>query len=469
VTVGEDGERIGIVGATTQLLESISSPGDTRVIGSSSNDMISLAGLLQPEIDELVASGIDKIIVTSHLQQLALEEQLATLLTGVDIIIAGGSDSLLANPDDVLRPGDTADREYPVATTDAAGNPVAIVSTDGEYSYVGRLVVGFDENGVLLPLDGIDLTVNGPIKTDIAEVDALWGSLAAASAPGTKAALVQAVVDGIRGVITAKDGNVVGETTVYLEGRRTQVRTEETNFGDLGSDANLAVARAFDPTVVLSIKNGGGIRASIGVIDSNGNLLPPPANPDTGKADGQISQLDIENSLRFNNGLSLLTLTGDELVAVFEHAVAATAPGATPGQFAQIGGASFEYNPALPAGSRIVSISLDDGAGTVTPIYEDGTLVDDTATYRIVTLDFLAGGGDGYPFGALTAPDRIDLRDQALDAGSSVFAPTGSEQDALAEYLIANHGIGQGTPYSMAETPPASDTRIIDTTVSNVG
>ena len=69
-------EKIGVIGATTQLLASISSPGATEVIGPDSNDMAALAGILQPQIDAMEAAGIDKIILTSHLQQLALEEEL---------------------------------------------------------------------------------------------------------------------------------------------------------------------------------------------------------------------------------------------------------------------------------------------------------------------------------------------------------------------------------------------------------
>ncbi len=472
ITVGE--ERVGVVGATTQLLASISSPGATSVIGPGENDMAQLATLIQPQIDGLEALGIDKIVVVSHLQQLALERELAGLLDGVDIIIAGGSDSLLANPDDELRAGDTADEAYPVLEADSSGNPVAIVSTDGEYSYVGRLVVDFDGNGVLVGSDGspltslagLDLAVNGPIKTEDPEVIALWGSTEAAVADGTKANLVARLVTAVEDVVTAQDGNVVGESSVYLDGRREQVRTQETNFGNLSADANLAVAQDFDPTVVLSLKNGGGIRAPIGEIDSGGNLLPPQANPLSGKLDGQISQLDITNTLRFNNGLTLLTLTAAELQGVIEHAVAATEPGATPGQFAQIGGARFVYDPSQAAGSRVVTLELtnpDGSAGEV--IVSGGALaVDPAATYRIVTLDFLAGGGDGYPFPDLTLPstDTVQLGDVLTDPGAFTFADPGSEQDALAEFLATNHGIGAGTPYSEAETGlPADDVRII--------
>jgi 2',3'-cyclic-nucleotide 2'-phosphodiesterase (5'-nucleotidase family) len=469
-----DGERIGVVGATTQLLATISSPGATTVIGGGGNDMAQLATLIQPQVDMLSALGSDKIVLVSHLQQLALEQELAGLLDGVDVIIAGGSDSLLANDDDPLRSGDVADEAYPVIETSSTGDPVAIVSTDGEYSYVGRLVVVFDADGKLIGDDGepladidqLDLSVNGPIKTEDADVAALWGSVEASRADGTKAELVQRIVEAVQGVVTAKDGNVVGETTVYLDGRRESVRTEETNFGNLSADANLAEAQAYDSSVVVSIKNGGGIRAPIGEIDTDGNLLPPQANPLSGKLDGQVSQLDIENTLRFNNGLTLLTLTAEELAAVIEHAVAESGPGATPGQFAQIGGARFSYDPTQAAGSRVESLEIVAGDGTVTDTIVSGGAIqgDPSRTLRIVTLNFLAGGGDGYPF---PATDRVDLGDVLTDPGASDFAPAGSEQDALAEFMIAEHGIGAGTPFSEAETDPADDQRIVDLSIGS--
>ena len=458
----EGGERIGVVGATTQLLQSISSPSGTEVIGPNSNDMAALAGIVQAEVDALEDLGINKIILASHLQQLALEEELATLVDGVDVIIAGGSDSLLADDNDELRDGDVADREYPILTTDAGGDPVAIVSTDGEYSYVGRLVVDFDADGVLST--NIDSGLNGPVATVADEVAELYGGSAEAGlADGTKGGLVDELTSALEDVILESDGNVFGETSVFLEGRRTAVRTEETNFGNLSADANLAEARAFDDSVVLSIKNGGGIRAAIGEI-VNGNLVPPQGNPAASKLAGQISQLDVENALRFNNELSLLTLTATDVQAVLEHAVAATEPGATPGQFAQIGGARFTYDSSADAGSRIVDAFLlnDDGTDG-TQLIDDGSLVVEAdTTYRIVTLNFLADGGDGYPFPDEVTGERIDLPTVLTDAGAVTFADPGTEQDALAEFLAANHGIGDGTPFNQAETDPSSDTRIVD-------
>lgn len=112
--------------------------------------------------------------------------------------------------------------------------------------------------------------------------------------------------------VSAKDSNTFGPTRVYLNGNHGSVRTEETNVGNLTADANLVAAQQVDPSVVVSLKNGGGIRAPIGVTVGS-ELLPPPANALVGKAAGQISQIAIENTLRFNNALTLLTLGASEL------------------------------------------------------------------------------------------------------------------------------------------------------------
>lgn len=462
------GERIGVVGATTPLLQQISSPTGTTV-SPTSNDMPALAAILQPTVDALEASGINKIVLVSHLQQISLEQELVGLLDGVDVVIAGGSDTLLANADDPLRAGDVADGQYPLITTDAAGDPAVIVSTDGEYSYVGQLTVRFNPEGRLLgerggkplrSLSQLDLAENGPVKTEDADVQALWGA-GEPFATGTKGELVRRLVEAAKGVVIAKDGNFFGETTVFLEGRRAFVRTEETNLGNLTADANLWWARSIDPTTTISIKNGGGIRAEIGEVVNDGGttvLLPPQDNPLVpGDDTGKISQLDIENSLRFNNGLSLVTLTATQLKAVLEHAVAASGPGRTPGQFAQVAGVRFTYDVARPAGSRIVAASVPE-LGDV--LVADGNLQGDPSRpFRVVTLSFLVTGGDGYPFAGAT--NRVDLLAPGTFTGPATFAADGSEQDALAEYLLAFHGPGAGTPYSQAETPRTQDTRIV--------
>ena len=475
--IEEGGEQIGVIGATTPGLASISTPGDTTVVGSDDpNDMDALAAVLQPIIDDVIAQGVNKIVLVTHLQQISLEKELIGKLHGVDVIVAGGSDTLQADAEDVTRglnDGDVPDEDYPFNTTNADGDPAVIVSTDGEYSYVGRLVIEFDENGVLITDDQGDATdenVSGAFATTDEQVDELWGE-EDAFAEGTKGDLVTDLTDAVQAIVEQKDSNILGKTDVYLEGRRGEVRTEETNFGNLSADANLAQAQEFDSSVMVSIKNGGGIRAPIGVIEEtppgSGNFveLPPQENPASGKQAGEVSQLDVENTLKFNNGLTLQTLTAAQLLEVLEHGVSESGPGETPGRFPQVGGIAFSFDLTQPAGARIQSAAIiDDDGNPVMALVKDGELViDENTPIRIVTLDFLANnGGDSYPFPDFAAEDPdfadvVQLGDVLTDAGASDFASAGSEQDALAEYLLENFST---TPFGNADTPPSNDTRI---------
>ncbi len=475
--VEKDGEFFGIVGATTPIVETISSTGgvDVKGPGAGTNDMVALASILQPVIDALTAQGIDKIILVTHLQQLVLEETLVPLLFDVDIAIAGGSDTLLADGSDVLLPGDVAAGPYPIVTANAGGQTALIVSTDGEYSYVGRLVVDFDANGVVLA-GSVDPVVSGPLATNDNGVLAFYPDLVAPFQPGTAAAKVRELTDAVSDIVIAKDSVVLGKASVFLEGRREVVRTEETNLGNLTADANLAIARLVDPRVRVSIKNAGGIRAEIGSIDGiTGELLPTAANPQSGKLAGEVSQLDVENSLRFNNNLALLTLTRAQLKQVLEHAVAAWTPTSTPGQFGQLGGVAFSFDPSLPAGQRVRTAGFIEAGGGLPLFVFEGAVVGGPAV-RVVTLGFLADGGDAYPFSQFIAANRVfanrvDLVSAGLGAGLSTFAAPGSEQDALAEFLLANHTV---VPFSDPETDPVVDARIqnlslrIDTVIDEV-
>lgn len=489
VSVG--GEQIGVVGATTPALASITSTGNItvtpEVAAKEAQFYDDLAAEIQPTVDALVDAGINKIVLVAHMQQIAIEKALATRLNNVDVIVAGGSNTLLADADDVLRDGDVAADTYPLSFESPDGEPVLVVNVDGDYKYLGRLVLNFDENGVI-KTDELDPAQNGAWASTEAIVDELMGE------PIARVAEVSAE---IRDVLAARDGNILGQTSVYLDGRRSEVRTEETNLGNLSADANLWYAQQFDNTVDISLKNGGGIRSAIGQIvqpagsnDPDDALLEPPAaNESVGKEKGDISQFDIEGSLRFNNSLALLTVTGAELRDLLEHAVAATEEGASPGQFPQIAGMRFSFDPTATArttgdtnagaagstGSRIQSLVVETSGGDVT-VVAGGALQagQDTATYRLVTLGFLAscvptdsaaGGsscGDGYPFKGLATDLREELEDTdgSNDPGATDFAGYGTEQDALAEYLKATYPPEGTVFFSNAETEPANDERI---------
>ncbi|MBC7800361.1 MAG: 5'-nucleotidase C-terminal domain-containing protein [Gemmatimonadaceae bacterium] len=470
VTIG--GERIGVVGATTQILASISSPG--LVTGRTPNvdDVVALAAVLQPTINALIATGINKIVLSSHLQQFQLETALAAQLTGVDIIISAGSHALFADGQDPLRAGDVAAAAYPLVLADRVGNPVLQVNSTAEYAYVNRLVVGFDAAGNIQPAT-VNPATSGVYATTDAGVAALYGA-ANPYAAGSKGALAQALVAPVANVINVKDGNVLGFTDVFLNGNRLDVRNQETNLGNVTADANLFVGRIVDPTVAVSIKNGGGIRDVIGsfTTDPSSRPIPPAANVGANKPNGGVSQLDIENSLRFNNNLSLVTVSAQNLVRLIEHGVAAYRPGTTPGQFPQIGGIEFSFDPAGVAqvtnaagvvttpGTRVRNLALVNDDGSVREvILQNGQIVGDPARpIRTITLDFQANGGDGYRFDVYGS-NRIDLlNNPVLPDGQSTFAARGTEQDALAEFLRVNAPTA-AQAFNLADTGMSEDLR----------
>jgi predicted extracellular nuclease len=313
-------------------------------------------------------------------------------------------------------------------------------------------VLDFDGDGNIIA-DSYDPDVSGAYATDDQGVADL-------GAAGMVDPEIQQIVDAIEEQIILTESNVFGVSDVFLNGNRLGtadpddpdgVRTQETNLGDLTADANLALAQEVDSTVLVSIKNGGGIRDSIGqvyvptggeyvrlpneeIIDSDGNLIKPA---------GGISENDIKAVLAFNNGLSLLTLTKAELVAVLEHGVANEGGG----QFEQVSGVKLSYDPDLPAGDRILNAGIFDQDGNlIAELVRDGEIVgDENQTFRVVTLNFLADGGDGYPFPTGPEADRVNLYDLDGDGvnddattGDATFAFDGTEQDALAEYLADN-------------------------------
>ncbi len=487
VVIDVNGEPIAVVGATTPTLDVIASPGDVTILpdpfdGAPSDAQLdALAAEIQAEVDALLAGDpdLDKVVLLAHFQQIDIELAVAERLTDVDVIVAGGSNTRLFDADDRPRDGDSDQGVYPQFVTNAGGATTAVVNTDGGYKYVGRLVIDFDDNGEIIP-ESYDPAVSGSYATDAQGVADL-------GAEGLVDPEVQQIADAIGAQIVATESNVFGNASVFLNGNRTGagtaddpdgVRSQETNLGNLTADANLAEARKSDPSVLVSIKNGGGIRASIGetLVPPGGQEAVRSANAEVVDAEGAvvkpaggISQNDIANALSFNNGLALLTLTKEELLAVIEHGVGDIGAG----RFIQVSGVAFSFDPDQPAGARVVDAAVVDETGSVVAeIARGGEIAGDpTETFRIVTLNFLADGGDGYPFPAPDAPaaDRVDLfqdldGDGRVDAdgpvgGDAVFAPNGSEQDALAEYLDDNFA-DAATAFDQADTGPAFDARV---------
>jgi len=378
VIVREAGHRIGVIGATTPNLPFISSPRDVRVRQN-------VAGIVNKQANQLERRGVDIIILISHLQSVEEDLALAPLLSGIDVMIAGGGDELLADPDDgdLLVPGDEAivAGSYPLFGTDADGVDVPIITTSGAYRYLGRLTIGFNAAGDVVKIDDDD---SGPVRVS-----------STANPDGVRPArfIQRNVVVPVQEAIAEAAANIVATSEVELNGLRDPgVRTEETNEGNLIADALFDAAEDVagqfgTPVPDIAIQNGGGIR--------NDSLVPP----------GDISELEVFGMVPFANFVAIVPdIPPDQLKEILENAVSRVE--FVDGRFAQVSGLSFTWdangtaqvldadgNVTTP-GTRVVEVTLDDG----TPIVAAGVVVPAAPSVDIATIDFSARGGDQYPF-----------------------------------------------------------------------
>ncbi|MEM7673513.1 MAG: bifunctional metallophosphatase/5'-nucleotidase [Verrucomicrobiota bacterium] len=447
--INVNGKLIGIVGATTPTLPEISTIGAIRVDPQQNRDHRALAEIIQASVDELSEQGIQIIILLSHMQDLSIEEELAGYLRDVDVIVGGGSDSILLDEDDRPRDGDDelVYGKYPLWKTSATGERIAVLNTDGQYRYVGRFVAHFDERGVLLPK--YDSKMSGAFATDSDGVVAL-GSVS----PDPR---IVNLTNALKSLILEKDQNILGMIPEYLEGRKSKIRTQSTNLGQLIAVANLWYARAFSgESVDLSITNAGGIRASIGIEtvlpgQTEVSLLPTMAT--SYKPSGGISQLDIEAAQAFNNELVLVTMTGKQIKETLEEGIKML-PRAH-GGFPQVAGIQWAVDPTMqPRTVNTETGNVEHVGGRIRALEINGDIIVENGVlssladqvYRVVTSKYLSNGGNGYPIEGYieSDPDRTEYRVlQALIAtpGDSTFALSGTEQDALAEYLWIHHQI----------------------------
>jgi 5'-nucleotidase / UDP-sugar diphosphatase len=377
--VNVNGRLIGIVGGTTELLRTISSPRNTQITA--------VVPALQAEIDRLTSLGVKIIIVSTHLQGLSSELAVIPQLRDVDVVIAGGGSEIMANAGDLLVPGDVATHPYPVYATSLSGAQVPVVTTVGDYKYVGRLIVGFDADGNVLAVDGESRAerVSG-IAPDAVPGDAAVQSL---------------VVDPVQAANDALASNIIAVSEVPLDSSRPNIRVRETNAGNLVADSQLweaqRIARANGlPVPQISLQNGGGIR--INAVQSAGN----------------ITEKYTYDQLPFANTLAIVpNVSPVKLKELLENAVSNVE--GVDGRFAYISGMRIVWDAAqqrqlvrvastLPdgtnifeitqAGRRIREVALSDGR----VIVRNGVIVSNAPSVNIATIDFLVAGGDSYPF-----------------------------------------------------------------------
>ena len=338
-----DGKKIGIFGLDTPETATKAHPDKIKGVSFlAAQEMFDCA---QAQVDALKADGCDYIICLGHLGIDAESTgnrsiDLLEKVTGIDVFIDGHSHSTL--------------EEIKEATngTGKVGDTV-LTSTGTKLANVGM----------------VDISPDGTISTS---------SLATSELTVTPDAKVAARAEEIQKEIDADYGTVFAKTEVALDGEKANVRTGETNLGDLIADAMLWQAGLLDEGVDAAVTNGGGIRASI--------------------AAGDITKKDINTVLPFGNTLYVVKVTGAELLEALEASTYCT-PEAI-GGFPQVAGIEFTVN----TGAQFDTKELYPGSTYGKPASINRVMIQTVGgeafnpeeTYTIVTNDFMGAGGDTY-------------------------------------------------------------------------
>jgi 5'-nucleotidase len=424
------GEKVGIVGLTTVETKNIAQPSEAITFDPN------YASVLNTHAAALRAAGCGTVIALTHIG-FDNDMNLAAQLSGVNLIVGGHSHTpLLPDAQDGQPVGAANVETYPQIVTGTDDNPVVVVQ-DWEWAkWVGDITIGFDAAGVVTEVKGATILpvwadgLGAPPRTLLVGEGADIGA-----DPDFQTAIGDAN-SGFKAEIAELEATPVGTTTVNLSNALS--RSRENVLGNLLADAIRAKVATFtnnpNNLPVVCILNGGGIRNSI------------PAGAITV---GQVLQVQP-----FGNTVGQVDVTGKQLKAALENGVSALQPGATldaarafvgTGRFPNVSGLRYTVNPNAIAAQPALAATATQPAVPAQPgrrITEVEVLVgdeyvplvmDDVVRYRVATLSFIIGGGDGYS----VFSSRGDLADPTVGAGVNRIDSGLIDADVTIEYIQA--------------------------------
>lgn len=350
-----NGKKIGIFGLTTE--ETYYKTNPKNLNGTQFKDVVEVA---KKQVELLKSENVDAIIAITHIgndkSSSPTSLDLAKEVDGIDLIIDGHSHTIIQEK----------------------VNDTTIVQTGTALKNLGKVTLNFNNNDV-------------DIKTELLDMETVVKENAANEE-------VSKIYNNYNDEVTKKLQKVIGNTKTDLyafdkEGTRL-CRIEETPMGDLISDAmvystkNLLSSTEYKDYPVVSLQNGGGVRANIDA--------------------GDITLEDVFNVLPFGNIISVKVVTPNILYNALENGVCKMEIDANgnisglDGRFPQISGMRIEIdlnktafdpeNPDAGTGERVSAIYLVDENGKETLLDRK----DNKTEIALASNDFVIAGGDGY-------------------------------------------------------------------------
>jgi 2',3'-cyclic-nucleotide 2'-phosphodiesterase (5'-nucleotidase family)/predicted AlkP superfamily phosphohydrolase/phosphomutase len=362
-----DGVQIGVIGAELQNTPELVSAGAT-------------AGLtFLPEAERIKAES-------ERLRHRGVKVQVVVIHQGTNV----GSNTV----------GNTAGVTWDgpiLGIADALADTTVDAMIVGHTHRVSNLM-----RGKILITEGINAgTSYSVLQLMVRHRDVVWagGATRVAKTLGVaERADVKAIVADADAKTAVLRNKVIG--TQLNDVTRAPTRLFESEMGNLVADS----MRAKYPGVDAAYTNSGGLRQDL--------FFSPPS---AGEAPGEITWGEVFAVLPFGNRSTILTLTGDQLRTAFINGFTPVCqvgfPGGT-GRFPQISGlkVQFHCNGIVPVIDTMWKAPNGVG-GTLTPIGPADSV-------RIVTNDFMYGGGDGYTIfasGTNVAQPGDDLLQVTID------------------------------------------------------
>lgn len=357
---------------------------------------------------EAVQAAIDEIKATTNITRIAAithigydkDQELAEQTSGLQLIMGGHSHTLLGDMED-------AEGKYPTIVKNKDGEEVFIVTAYRWGEYVGYIDVTYDPEGKILAYHGAPIHLTNTTEQDQD---------------------LQEQIDEWRKPFEEFAAEVLGVSNVELD--QSKCQEQECLLGDFMADAMLDYRKNGSDSVHFALINAGGVRATID--------------------QGDITRGEVLTSFPFGNSIVEITLSGEELWKVLEGIVTGVnvENGEEVTSFFQIStGIAVEYNPENANNSKLVSVKIG------------GEELNNSTDYNIVTLDFLAGGGDNF-FTPTTDFVSLDTQDEVLVQYIKKTSPVDIELDGRIKIVDGqkNQTVGGNstTPSTGSPTPTGS-------------
>jgi 5'-nucleotidase len=394
-----DGAKIGFIGMTLEATPDIVTAEGVK--GLTFKDEVETANALVPVLKK---KGVKAIVTLIHEGANLPKEKWTDPATGTvydvnaryDYTCEGGGELVAGSP--IVPIAQNLDPEIDMVVTGHTHNPYVCDVPDPEGK--SRLVTSASSFGRLYTETNLKYDLK---KRDIVR-SSVKGSNMLVTRDIARAPEQTTLINTYKELVTPIASRVLGSITGDV--RRDQSAAGESALGDLIADAQLAdqstVVNGQVP--VIAFMNPGGIRADL-----------TAANSPYGEAVGDVTYDEAFTVQPFNNYLVSLTMTGQDIYDLLTEQV--TGANAASHKILQVSkGFSYQISPSGPV----------DGS-----VMLNGEPIDKAASYRVVTNNFLQGGGDAFA---------------AFTKGTDPYYG-GLDIDAFAAYLEAN------SPY----TPGALD------------